>query len=305
MPRDVRPEPPGVGANLRAVDLNLLPVLRELLRARNVTRAAEHLGMSQSAVSEALKRLRHQLDDQILVRVGRSMTATNYALSLAAPLEQVLGRIEAVMTPQDFDPHDVERRFVIATADSVVLGLAPALINRLADVAPKVAVHFVDLQWVDHRSLEAGVLDLVILPSLALSTSGLHSFPVYQEDFVVIARRGGPATVAPLTAERFDELATIAFRADPQHPLSTSTRGKSDVLRIPQFVPQAFLVQDSDAIALVPRHLAERMSQLLTIEILEPPFEFPTVEVRAFWGPLQDTDPTHRWFRQLILDLIG
>jgi DNA-binding transcriptional LysR family regulator len=290
-------------ADLRATDLNLLPVLRELLRTRNVTRTAERLGMSQSAVSDALKRLRRQLDDEILVRVGRSMTPTNFALTLAAPLERILDRIETVLTPQDFDPRDTKRRFVIATADTIVLALAPTLINRLADVAPHVTVHFVDLQWVDIGSLEAGALDLVILPDIAISVAGLHSFPIYQEDFVVIARTGGPATRFPLTRERLAGLTTIAFRADPRHPLSTSIGRKPDVLRMPQFLPQAFLVQDSDAIALVPRHLAERLVERLAIVILEPPFEFPTVTVQAFWGSLQDTDPTHRWFRELIREI--
>ncbi len=293
----------GQASELRAIDLNLLPVLRQLLRTSSVSKAAAQLGMSQSATSDALKRLRRLLGDEILVRVGRSMTPTNYAKSLVDPLENVLGQIEAVLTPYELDVRNIRRRFVIATADTIVLALAPGLMARLAERAPKVTVQFVDLQWMDMHSLDSGQLDLVILPDLAFPGAHCNSFTVYTEEFVYIARAGGPATAEPLTRQRLSSLTTIAFRANPHSPLSTTAGDRSDVLRMPQFIPQGFLVERSDAIALVPRLLAERLTELLHVEIIEPPFDFPTVNVKAFWGSSQDADPTHRWFRSLIQEL--
>lgn len=288
---------------LRSVDLNLLPVLRELLRTRNVTRTAESLNMSQSAVSEALRRLRHQFGDEILVRVGREMAPTRFAESLVSHVESALGEVEALVNPQSFDPRSVERQFIIATADSIILTLnTPHLVTRLAEEAPGITIQFVDLQRIDKRSLERGELDLVVMPRGILDETGLNSFHAYREEFVFIARRGHPAITGPLTQADIENLTSVAYRADETSDLFALLPGRTsgDQVRVPQFTLLPFIVEKSDAISLIQRHVAERFARLLDIQILEPPRTYREVEVRAYWAQIHENDLCHRWLRTRI-----
>jgi DNA-binding transcriptional LysR family regulator len=285
---------------LRSVDLNLLPILRELLRARNVSRAAEALGMSQSSVSEALNRLRFQFKDEILVRVGRVMTPTQFALSLAGPVERMLARLESIVASPDFDPKAVVRQFVVATADNVIVGLGPRLMATLATDAPNVTVQFVDIQWMEAGALENGTLDLAIVPELNPGASSLNSQLLFQEEYVCVARRGSPASQRSTDSEEIVALPTMTFRADLRSPRSPSVFGKLDQLRMPHFLPQPLLAAQTEAVALLPRRLAQRFVTLLDLELFEPPRRLPPVNVRAYWAAVHENDPTHSWFRAVI-----
>jgi DNA-binding transcriptional LysR family regulator len=291
--------------NLRSVDLNLLPVFRELLRTRNVTRAAEKLNMSQSAVSEALRRLRHQFDDELLVRVGREMVPTHFAESLRQSAEEALERLEQLLSPQQFDPRGVHREFVLATADVVVVALAGPLADRLAREAPNVTVQFVDLQFVDDRDLQTGRVDLLIRPREPQEDMGpARSILVLEEEWVYIARKDHPAISEKTTAADLEALSSIAFRPDPESALRTVAHvSLVDQIRTPQFLTIPFIVECSDAIAVVQRHLAERLQKLLAIQILDVPAPMESKRVMACWHDIHENDPAHRWFRGLLADI--
>jgi DNA-binding transcriptional LysR family regulator len=290
--------------NFRSVDLNLLPVLRELLRTRNVTRAAENLNMSQSAVSEALRRLRFQFDDQVLVRVGREMAPTHFAQSLLAPVEAALEDLEQLLAPQRFDPRELHREFVIATADIVVLALGSGLVDRLERQAPRVTVQFVDLYQAADRDLKAGRLDFVIRPRTPPHDDPSRSVLVLEEDWVYIARKGHPAISPGVTAADLEALTSVAFRPDPESPLRTLPHASLvDQMRTPQFLTIPFIVERSDAIALIQRHLAERLEKMLDIQLLDVPTPMERKRVMATWEDIHENDPAHRWFRRLLAEV--
>ena len=134
---------PRAGVHLRSVNLNLLPVLEALLSSRSVTQAAEKLHMSQSAVSDALSRLRTQFRDELLVRSGREMFLTPLAQDLLAPLGETLARVEALVEAPTFWPRDLEREFIVATADPVTMAFGAPLCAALQREAPLATVHFV------------------------------------------------------------------------------------------------------------------------------------------------------------------
>ncbi len=228
---------------LRTTDLNLLPILRELLRRRTVTGTGQALHMSQPAISEALKRLRLLFGDDLLVRSGRTMQLTPLAHQLVPTIEQALNDLESILTPPPFDPAAVNRQFIIATADSIVLTIGGALVRRLADEAPGMSVQCVDLQWVDERALHSGELDFIIMPQPTVDadgpanptdTAGMDSFLVYEEEFVCIARKGHPATRSGVALE-YDT--TIAYRAHPGSRLFGPLPGRrrADQILVPQF----------------------------------------------------------------------
>jgi DNA-binding transcriptional LysR family regulator len=287
---------------LKATDLNLLPILRELLRTRSVTRAAEALHMSQPAVSEALGRLRAQFEDQILVRVGRGMVPTHFAESIAPQIDQVMSEVEFVLKPLRFDPEKVEREFVVATADTIILAIGSQLFSRLRAKAPRISVQFIDLQHVDTRALKSGELDFIMLPKGILDENGLESFMLYREEFVCIARDDHPEVRGRLTLKQIRNLTTVAYRADQRSDLFGSMPGKDqfDQLRVPQFTLLPFLIERSNAIALIQRHVAERFKSILNLQIIEPPVRFPRVEVRAYWGSIHEKDPAHAWLREQL-----
>jgi LysR family nod box-dependent transcriptional activator len=296
---------------LRSLDLNLLPVLRQLLRARNVTRAAETLNMSQSAVSEALKRLRTEFGDPLLVKVGRRMEPTAFAISLAEAVEQLVSDMEALFAPPEVVPGEIRRQFVIATADSTLLTIGARLIRALSIEAPGVGVQCVDVQWVTQRMLESGELDLIVLPNVAagrvgttetLQTDRLKSMLLYEEDFVCICRAGHPVVAKGLDARTWQESTTVSFRANPGSRLFGKLPGltSADQIFVPQFSLLPFLVAETDAIAMIQRQLAEQFARFLDIAILPLPVRSRTIEVRGFWSAIHQNDPAHTWFRGVL-----
>lgn len=291
-------------ANLRSVNLNLLPILRALLSTQNVTRAAEQLHMSQSAVSEALGKLRLQFNDDLLIKVGREMKPTQLALSLQAQLDESMRMLEELVQAESFDPASLDRRFVISTADTVMLALAEPLIEQLSNQAPGVSVQFVDIGFDMRRSLVSGELDLLIMPGGFEETVGLYELPLYDDTFVCIARKGHPEISRKLTRAKYDALSHVAFRADHRVEASVETTlvgvNQRDVVRLPSFVLLPALVERSDSVALIQKRAAEHFVGRYDIEVFKPPFEAPVVSHTAYWSRIHDRDPAHQWFRSQL-----
>ena len=289
---------------LRSVNLNLLPILQSLLTTRNVTRTAEQLHMSQSAVSEALGKLRHQFNDELLVKVGREMQPTPLARSIEDRLHACMVAIEELVQQERFDPSVLSRRFLVATADTVVLAIASALIDRLQAAAPTVSVQFVDMQGIDPQALRTGELDMIIMPKGVLDTEDLIDEPLYDETFVCIARKNHPAIKRGLTRAAFDALTHVAFRTDHHSELTFETTlvgtRQKDVIRLPHFTLLPALVEESDAVALIQKRAAEHYAGRYDIQVFEPPLEVPTVSLAGFWARIHDRDPAHQWFRSQV-----
>lgn len=298
--------------SLRSVNLNLLPILRELLRQRSVTLAAEHLNLTQSGVSEALKRLRLQFDDELLIKVGRRMVPTALGLSLVPKLEDILGATEELLKPSAFDPADNEREIVVATGDTIAMALSQGLIDRLARLSPKTTVHFVSVQSVVQSDLEEGKIDFLVIPRGVIPNSvfredGLDRLTVYWEEWVAIAREDHPRLRGPLTLELLDELPSIAYRMDDRSFLHGALPGRNrpDQLQVPQFTLLPIMVANSDAVAMVQRHVADWFAAFLPIRAHQLPIAFPRLEVCAFWSSFHRNDPMHAWLRVQLQEIVA
>lgn len=296
--------------SLRAVNLNLLPILRELLRERNVTRAAQKLNMTQSAVSEALGRLRVQFRDELLVRVGRKMVPTRAAQALAPKLEDLLFDAEDLFKPRRFDPAEVEREFLIATGDTVALALGDELIRRLSEKAPRSSIQFLSIQYVTRRDLEEGKIDLLIIPRGVIPQSvfaeeGLEWSLVYHEDWVCIARKDHPEFRDGMSLEALDRSPSVACRLDESSYLYGAIPGRrgTEQLRVSQFTLLPLMVMQSDAVAMVQRHVANWFAKHFPIDVFELPIPFPELDVCAYWAPIHSNDPMHSWLRAEIADI--
>jgi LysR family transcriptional regulator, nod-box dependent transcriptional activator len=297
---------------LRSVNLNLLPILRELLRHRSVTVAAQHLNLTQSGVSEALRRLRQQFGDELLVKVGRKMVPTSMGLGLAARLEAILGETEDLLRPSRFDPAENERDIVIATGDTISLALGQGLIERLARHAPKTTVQFISVLSVARSDLDEGKVDFLIIPRGVIPQSefdeeGLDYLTVYWEEWVCISRKDHPRISGPLTPDLLDDLPSIAYRMDDRSYLHGAIPGRTrpDQLQVPQFTLLPLMVANSDAVAMIQRHVADRFVPILPIAIHELPIAFPRLEVCAFWSSYHRNDPMHDWLRTQMREIIA
>ncbi len=290
--------------SLRSVNLNLLPILASLLATRSVSNSAERLNMSQSAVSDALARLRFQFRDELLVRSGRELRVTPFAEELIAPVNHIVERIEDLVERPPLDLASLEREFVIATADPVVLQLGASIFRFLQEQAPNCSVRFVDIQRHDYQRLKDLELDLVIVPRGFLRKEKLFEVAIYTESFVCIARKGHPDIGKRLTKENYECLPHASYRSDQSALTGMEARltelSQLDVVKVPNFAMLPIIVEQSDAIAFVQRNVAERFAAHSDIQIFELPLPMAPLEVCMYWGIGHDSDPAHSWFRRSL-----
>ena len=296
---------------LRNINLNLMPILLALLHHRSVTRAAEALNMSQSAVSEALGNLRHVFKDELLVRSGRQMLLTDLARALTPQVEEAVASFQKLLDTPDFDPGTLTRQFVIATADSVMMTIGPALTARLMQDAPQASLQFIGLSGPAIEHVRSGDVDLVVGPVEIISkTVDAHSAPLYDDEFACIMRRNHPLSRGKLTESDYWQAPHASYR--PDYALATTLEelvqrqhGKEavDVVRVPDFTLLPYFVETTDCLAMVSRQVAERLRQGTKIVVRELPFEMEPVPLGMFWTNIKHNDPTHRWFRELLAEI--
>ncbi|MEZ4453689.1 MAG: LysR family transcriptional regulator [Nannocystaceae bacterium] len=297
--------------NLSEMDLNLLLVLHALLSERSATAAAKRLHVSQSAVSNALRRLRDALGDPLFVRSGRGLTPTPWAVELAPTLASAIAQLRAVVEgPPVFDPQTTARRFTIACTDGEAAVLLPRLLPRIAGELPRAELRIVSLDvLVAGPGLAGGDVD-VIVGLAAAAAEECHRRTIYDDRLVLVARRGHPKLRRGLTLAHLSQLGWIDTlvlmgRRGVGGAMAQEIFGRHQVTRrvvlsVPSFTLAAQAAAGSDAIAGVPRRLAETLAAGLPIALHEPPFPAPPMSIALVWHPRTDADPGHRYFRELL-----
>jgi len=305
--------------NLNALDLNLVRVLDALLREKSVTRAGEQIGLSQPAVSAALNRLRHALNDQLFVRRGNDMVPTPRAESLAGPVRAALREIERAFQPaRDFDPAKLERTFTFMGADFFSMLLMPSLAARIATGAPGVALRFLDSARGDvSRLLQDDEIDAALERPLEVS-GWVSSTPLFHSPFAIIAARdnaairlSGIAQGEQLPMELFCELPHVLRSIDgsmsgaTDQALAELGLKRRVSLALPHFQAVALAVAQGNHLAAVPRQFARWAAKSLPIATYEAPLSISVPEVRMYWHARHDEEPPHRWIRERILDEVA
>jgi DNA-binding transcriptional LysR family regulator len=293
--------------NLSAIDLNLLTVLDALLDERSVTRAARRVGLSQSAMSNALARLRDVLGDPLFVRTSKQMVPTPRAAGLAAPIREALSTVERALAPDAFDPGTARRTFTITAPDSQELLLVPNLMARLGAVAPGIQVRVIPpARGADPTELlQSGTADVALM-KVATIGPPLHTRPWFREHFVCIARKGHPGLRGKLTLARFCALPHVlvapygASGSFVDDALAKRGKQRTIAVRVSTFSSAPVIVVESDCIATFPSRLARRFAKWLPLATHELPFPVSAVPIGAVWHARVDRDPAHRWFRDLL-----
>jgi DNA-binding transcriptional LysR family regulator len=291
---------------LSAVDTNLFVVLRALLQTRSVTQAARALGLSPSATSHALGRLRATLGDPLFVRAGRRLLPTPRALALESALTGALDALEAALVPPiPVEPRRLARAFRIETTDHVQFVLLRALDARLRREAPSVDVYLRSLAPETFDRMRHGAIDLAIgvYPTIDADLEQEHLF---DDHLVALVRRGHPALRGRMTLARFAKLThlLVAPNGTPtglvdrlllEHGLSRRVARTSST-----FLDMAYLTAETDYVISLPSSLARPLLRQLGLATLRMPLTLPSFSHSMVWHRRTTDDPAHTWFRKLV-----
>ncbi|SOE17916.1 DNA-binding transcriptional LysR family regulator [Hoeflea halophila] len=302
--------------NFATFDLNLLRVLDAVFREGSTVKAAQRLGLSQSAVSGSLSRLRHSLDDPLFVRQGNRLVATDFATGLKEPVMQELERLEKMLSPPShFDPETARGTFRIAASDFFAEMLMPALGQLLHHKAPGIRAQLVDLVPQDYvASLERRNADIALIPETALP-DWVSSEELFRSPFKVIARKGNPG-IADLRQGQvmpfdvFCKLLHVLFSPEGNitamgdAALSRVGRQRHVAMTVPVFSGVCRAVRESDLIALVPAQLADDVARTFDLQIFDPPMPIDPPLIIGIWHKRSEHTPLAIWMRGQIFDLL-
>lgn len=310
------------------LDLNLFRVLLALLDHRSVSRAAEELSLTPSAVSHALGRLRTALGDPLFERRGGGLMPTTYAIDVGRRIRGSMDGLRDALNRNEFDPATAEREFVLATGSYAVLVLLPRLIERLASAAPGVRIRLRRIEDQSPDDVQHGRIDMIF--GISANAIGRLEFrPLLKDTMVWIARRDHPQVHAPLTLDMLAEARHILIEkfnrvASPDYPelrrffdegrelgdvsraaVGHNRRKSSGPSTIATDTMHAIaMAAQSDHVTLTLRKLAEAF-MTDRIQILDPPHAAPTIDIGVIFHPDRTRDPGFSWFLSVLADLIA
>ncbi len=301
---------------LRLTNLNLLPTLRAVLKHRNLTRAAEELNLTQSAVSNSLRRLREHFGDELLVRDGRRLRLTDKARRLVGPLEAALASLQEVLADAPFDPAKSARCFRIATADYVTAISIPRIARLLADEAPGVSVQTLTARGGSIADLRVETIDLVISPRQVMEAAiydapkvlaEIEIEPLGREPFVCLARADDASLAMGLSIEAYLARPHASFSLDIEAHASIERAfllehgvEQSDRILTSDFTILPLIAAASDCLALTPRSLARLAMQGLPLQAVPIPLAVPDLELVMVWSRRRRGEADLAWFRDLV-----
>jgi DNA-binding transcriptional LysR family regulator len=294
---------------MATIDLNLLAALDVLLTERSVTVAAKRLGLSVSATSRTLTRLRSATGDPLLVQAGRSLVPTPYAEQLAGRVHALTLEARTVLTPamEHMDPALLERTFTIRANEGFVTLFAAALVASITEAAPHVRLRFAPKSDKEAAPLRDGRIDLEI-GTAGASAPEMRSQLIFRDHFIGAARLSHPILKGPMTPHRYAAYGHVVTSRrgastgpvdDALHELGLR---REIIVIVPGFLDALNIARRSDLIALVPRSSIRNggvTSQGL--EGFDLPVATPELAISAMWHPRVDADPAHRWLRQKLV----
>jgi DNA-binding transcriptional LysR family regulator len=292
--------------HVEAFDLNLLLAFDALWSERHVTRAARRVGLTQSALSHALRRLRAHFDDPLFQPSASGMLPTARAQQIAGPLAQALALVRgAVERAESFDPYRLRRTFTVSTTDYGQLVLLPQLLAKVAKAAPEVSLVVRPAPDRSPRELLSGAHDLTIAPFLP-DAAEVRSELLFSDRFMCVLRAGHPEARRRLTLQRFVRLSHVLVspQGTGEAAVDVALRAlgleRRVTLRIPSFLMAPLVIAESDHVITLPKRVVRAMTHPRRVAVFKPPLSVPGFSMNQFWHPRNDQDPGHRWFRQLV-----
>lgn len=297
--------------NLRSVDLNLLVLFDALMSERHVTRAANKIGVSQSAMSNALSRLRYVFKDELLIRTSRGMEPTPRALELGEATGAILRQtMQLMISDIEFDPANSHRNFVARMSDLASSFILPPLMERMSRVSPGVTLDIVHLSLESMiKALEGDELDIAVSIGFSGETA-LCSQVLFVDRVVCVMRENHPLSAGELTVDQFLSCGHIRVTLSPtdyrfvDSVLAKQCQRRNVQMNVPHWsvVPQ--IVRHSDLVAVMSERAALQMANQATV-IRELPFPTDEFTWTLYWHKRYDQSPSHQWLRDQIRAVTG
>lgn len=309
--------------HLNSLDLNLLRVLEALLEERSVTRASQRLGLTQSAVSHALNRLRYALGDELFLRGPDGMRATPHASEIAPGVLQGLRQLQAALAPSGFDPATTTRRFTIEAGAYICAVMLPQVVARLREEAPHAQLRIRNAGSNLIETMDAGRSDVAI-GSFVRAPDRFAQAPLFDERLVWVIRADHPMAGRPLTMDGLCDLAHIIIAqvedaevvdgtvvdsglerraiwddSAVRQALAAQGRQRVVAMTVPDSHSALSIVSRTDMVAFVPRRLALTFERF-GLKLLDPPYPAPGSTIALLWRRDHDSAAL-AWLRALLL----
>jgi DNA-binding transcriptional LysR family regulator len=293
--------------NLSAIDLNLLHVVATVLEERSATRAASKLHVTQSAVSNSLRRAREIFGDALVVREAHGLRPTARAAALLPRLRAWLQEARRLVADAPaFDRKRSTRTFTIACSDAVSIALLKPLLRVLGKTAPNTALHLQTLdRLISRDGLARGEVDLQIgIPPVL--PAGQDAELVYRDPLVCIVRAGHPRVRGRLSLEAYAALPHVELSLfgviDDTVDRALAAHGRSRMVKValPHFSAIPLAVLESDCVALLSRRLARSFAERMPLQIVSAPLKFAPIEVRQVWHRRSADDEGTRFLRAAV-----
>jgi len=303
--------------DLNRIDLNLLVYLDVLLRERNVTQAANQLGLSQPAMSNGLRRLRDLFQDPLLVRTSDGMSPTARGKELEPLIREVLAGVERAIQPtSDFDPGTANHVIRVMASDYAESTLFPRVLQRLREQAPGLTLDVMTPSDVSFLDVERGKIDLVINRFDQMPQS-FHQVTLWTDRFICLMSKDNPILKnfdlpAYLAADHIWVSKTgmgvgVGVNPDDVQRLgwvdsALAQLGEQRRIRVftRHYQAAMTLAEENDLIVTLPARATRLQRDNPRVVVREVPFEVPPLELKMAWSPLLQHNPAHRWARQMI-----
>ncbi|MDA7417297.1 LysR family transcriptional regulator [Xenophilus arseniciresistens] len=296
--------------DIRSVDLNLLVVFDTLMRTRSVNRSAEAIGLSQSATSGALARLRKTFDDALFVRTAATMEPTPRAQQLAPVVRRVVQTIQSeILLPPQFDPAQARRSFTILTPDIGEVAFLPGVLRRLQDEAPGVHLHAVSRpRAAAADALEKGEADLAVGYFPDLQKAGYFQQALFTSSYECITSADHEWAGRRVTLKQYLAARHVLVRPDGREHLLDSwleSRGwhRQVTLELSHFMSLIALLPGTNLVATVPQDIATAVGRHIPLQQIALPFKPPQLQVQQFWHRRMHNDAPNRWLRSLFYEV--
>jgi DNA-binding transcriptional LysR family regulator len=301
--------------NANRLDLNLLRVFGAILDTRSVTIAASTLGLTQSAVSNQLARLREAFDDPLFVRTSEGMVPTPRALAIADPIRKSLVAIRFCLEEQiGFDPAASDRTFRIYMSDVGQMVFLPRLLERLARVAPHVNIETVQVPAGRMRdmALESGEVDLA-MGYFENFEGAFRQQMLFEERYVGMVRRGHPTIADALPLQTFLETPQLVYQPRGgghgaqenavDQAFAAAGAPRRVAVRAAHAMGVTYILSTTDLLVVVPSRLAAACRELAEVSVLPLPVEIPRFQVKQHWHERFHLDPGNAWLRSVVAEL--
>lgn len=301
---------------LHRFDLNLLIALDNLLREKNITRAAEKVFVSQPAMSAALHRLRDYFNDPLLVRVGRDLELSPRGQSLVDPVREALLLIQTALGSQPtFTAATTQREFNLIMSEEAVPGLLPAILERVSTEAPGIRIN---IELVSQRALarlqdgDADIclcLDNLRLYDVRAYPDSLRSTQLRPVRWICAVDRNHPSVGDSMSSEQYFSLPHVFGRPSNSHITTLQlVRHLLGIdlpvhITVPSLLHLPFVLPGTRLVATLPERVAAMFASSLPIKTFALPFETESLHEILLWHKRNDADPAHAWLRNLIVRL--